>query len=164
MIPSGSPSPFNRVSSFTLCALICCIRLLCDWSFRLYHHIIYISYFIASYLFFLWYNWSSWHYFLLLSEHIQFLSQGFPFLAISKFSRVRFRSYISVSHNPSPGIYPRPWLRDVSDYAFYVSMFLLSLFWWYKVHMISFQTLFVWAFKIVIDTVCSCYTSYEMTD
>ena len=27
------------------------IRILCDWSFRLYHHIIYICYFVASYLF-----------------------------------------------------------------------------------------------------------------
>ena len=29
-------------------------------------------------------------------------------------------------------------------------------------HTISFQTFFVWAFKIVVDT-CYCYISYEMT-
>ena len=31
--------------------LICCIHLLCDWSFRLYRHIVYIGYFVASCLF-----------------------------------------------------------------------------------------------------------------
>ena len=30
------------------------IRLLCDWLFRLYHHITYICYFVASYLFLIW--------------------------------------------------------------------------------------------------------------
>ena len=33
--------------------LICCIHLLYDWSFRLYHHITYTRYFVTSYLFFL---------------------------------------------------------------------------------------------------------------
>ena len=37
--------------------LICCIRLLCDWSFRFCHCIIYICYFVESYLFSLWYDW-----------------------------------------------------------------------------------------------------------
>ena len=36
--------------------LICCIRLLCDWLFHLFYHIIYICNFIASYLFLVWYN------------------------------------------------------------------------------------------------------------
>ena len=36
--------------------LIYCIHLLCDWSFRLCHHIIYISYFVTSCLFLLWHN------------------------------------------------------------------------------------------------------------
>ena len=40
--PSGSPCLPNRVSSYTPSVLICCIRLLCDWWFRLYHHIAYI--------------------------------------------------------------------------------------------------------------------------
>ena len=31
--------------------LICSIRLLCDWWFRLYHHKTYIYYFVAFYLF-----------------------------------------------------------------------------------------------------------------
>ena len=38
-------------------ALIYCIRLLCDWSFRLPLHIIYICYFVASYLFLPWYTY-----------------------------------------------------------------------------------------------------------
>ena len=38
--------------------LICCIRLLSDWSFRPYHHMTYNCYFVASCLLLLWYNWS----------------------------------------------------------------------------------------------------------
>ena len=40
--------------------LICCIRLLCDWSFRLCHRIGYICYFVESCLFSLWYDWFLW--------------------------------------------------------------------------------------------------------
>ena len=40
--------------SYYLFALICCIRLLHDRSFHLYHHIINTSYFVASYLFLLY--------------------------------------------------------------------------------------------------------------
>ena len=36
--------------------IIYCIRFLCDWSFRLYHHIIYICYFVASILFLRWHS------------------------------------------------------------------------------------------------------------
>ena len=53
MILSGSPFPPSHVWSNTLFALTCCICLLCDWSFHLYHHITYICYFIVSCLFFL---------------------------------------------------------------------------------------------------------------
>ena len=70
--PSGSPSPPSRVSSYTLSVLICCIRLLCDRSFRLYHHINYICCFVASYLFLLWYDWSLWRCFVLLLDENQF--------------------------------------------------------------------------------------------
>ena len=42
------------VSSLVLFALISCIRLLCDCSFRLCHHTIYICYFVALYPFLLW--------------------------------------------------------------------------------------------------------------
>ena len=43
--------PHPVISSLiTLFVLICCIHLLYDWSFRLYCHITYISYFVASYL------------------------------------------------------------------------------------------------------------------
>ena len=37
--PSGPPCRPSRVSPFTPSVQICCIRLLCDWSFRLCHHI-----------------------------------------------------------------------------------------------------------------------------
>ena len=60
--------------------LVYCIRLLCDWSFHLYHHISYICYFVRSYLFLLWYSWLWWHCFVLLLEEIQFLSR-FPCLS-----------------------------------------------------------------------------------
>ena len=45
--PSWSPCRPSCVSSYTLSVLICCIRLLCDWSFRLCHHIAYICYFVC---------------------------------------------------------------------------------------------------------------------
>ena len=61
-------------SSLILSLLICCIRLLCDWWFRLYHHITYICYFVASYLFSIWYDYSLWRCFVLLLEEILFLS------------------------------------------------------------------------------------------
>ena len=54
--PSGSPCPPCRVSSYTLSVLICCIRLSCDWSFRLFHHITYICCIVASYQFSLWHG------------------------------------------------------------------------------------------------------------
>ena len=55
-IPSGSPSPPSCVLSDTFFMLICCIRLLCDWSFRLNQHKIYIRYFVAFCLFLLWHS------------------------------------------------------------------------------------------------------------
>ena len=45
--------------------LICCIRLLCDWWFHLCDCITYIYYYVASYLFSLWYDW----FFLLLFHY-----------------------------------------------------------------------------------------------
>ena len=53
--------------------------------FCLYHHIIYICWFVASYLFLLWYDWSLWHCFVLLLQEIQFLLQDFLFVVTSKF-------------------------------------------------------------------------------
>ena len=41
-------------------ALIYCICLYYDWSFRLYYHITYIHYFVVSCLFILWHSWSLW--------------------------------------------------------------------------------------------------------
>ena len=38
--------PTHRVSPYTPSVLICCIRLLCDWSFRLCHCIAYIYWFV----------------------------------------------------------------------------------------------------------------------
>ena len=59
-IPSGSTYLHSRLQSYTPSVLICCIHLLCDWSFRLYHHITYIFCFIASYQFSFWYDWFLW--------------------------------------------------------------------------------------------------------
>ena len=39
IFPSGSPCRSSHVSSYIPSVLICCIRLLCDWSFRLCHRI-----------------------------------------------------------------------------------------------------------------------------
>ena len=50
-IPSGSPSPPTRVKSFTLFTLVYCTHLLCDLSYRLYHHITHTCYFVTSYPF-----------------------------------------------------------------------------------------------------------------
>ena len=43
--------------------LICCIRLFCDWSFRLCHHIAYIYYFVESYLYSLLYYYYYYYYY-----------------------------------------------------------------------------------------------------
>ena len=51
--PCGSPCRTSLVSSYTPSVLICCIHLLCDWSFRLSHHICYV---IEFCLFSLWYD------------------------------------------------------------------------------------------------------------
>ena len=73
-ISRGSPCRPSRVSSYTLSVLIWCIRLLCDWSFRLCHRIAYIYCFVASYLFSLWYYWFLWCCPVLLLGGIPFLS------------------------------------------------------------------------------------------
>ena len=71
---SRSPCRPSRVSPYTPSVQICCIRLLCDWSFRLYHCIAYISYFVSSYLFSLWHDWFLWRCHVLLLREIPFLS------------------------------------------------------------------------------------------
>ena len=38
-IPNGSPCPPSGASSCIFSLMVCCICLLCNWSFRLYHHI-----------------------------------------------------------------------------------------------------------------------------
>ena len=46
-------------------------------------------------------------------------------------------------------------------------MYIYIYMYMYEVHTISFQTFFVRAFKIIVNfqnSVCYCYTSYEMTD
>ena len=47
-------------------ALICFLRLICDWSFRLNHHTTYTCYFVAFYLFLLYYYY--YHYYYLLNR------------------------------------------------------------------------------------------------
>ena len=48
-IPSGSPFPHSRDLSYILSIQICCIRLLSDWSFHLYHHSTYICCMVGPY-------------------------------------------------------------------------------------------------------------------
>ena len=72
--PSGSLCRPRRVSPYTPSVLICCIRLLCDWSFRFCHRIAYIYCFLASYLFSFWYDWFLWRCPMLLLGGILFLS------------------------------------------------------------------------------------------
>ena len=79
----------NHYTSGTPSIRICYIRLWCDWLFRPYHHINYICYFVASYLFSLLYDWFLRCCFVLLFGEIKFLSSGFLFLATSTFSHVR---------------------------------------------------------------------------
>ena len=86
--PSWSPYPPSHVKSFNLSVLVCCILLICDWSFRLYHHITYISGFLR-----LIHSCVDMVGFygvvLLLLAEIQFLSKSFPFLFTSAFFSVR---------------------------------------------------------------------------
>ena len=72
--PRGLPCRSSRVSSYIPSVLICCIRLLCDWSFHLCHHIACTCYFVESYLFWLWYDWFLWRCPVLLLGEIPFLS------------------------------------------------------------------------------------------
>ena len=51
IITCGLPGPPSRVYSYTLSVQAWCIHLLCDWLFCLCHNIIYICYFVTSYLF-----------------------------------------------------------------------------------------------------------------
>ena len=62
------------VPSLLPSALICCIRLSRDWWFRLCHRIAYKCYFVASYIFLLWYDWFLWRCLLLVFGEILFLS------------------------------------------------------------------------------------------
>ena len=64
--PSGPPCRPSRVLPYTPSVLICCIRLLCDGSFRLCHRIAYIYCFVASYLFWLWYDFFFFFFFFFL--------------------------------------------------------------------------------------------------
>ena len=87
-ISSWSLWPPSHIYSYTLSVQISCIYWLCDWWFRLDHHITYIRCFIMSYLFLLWNDWFLLYCFVLLSGEIQFLSWGFVFLTKSMFSCV----------------------------------------------------------------------------
>ena len=52
-------------------------------------------------------------------------------------------------------------------YIIYIYIYIYIFIYIYEVRTISFQTFFVWAFKIFVDSwnsLCDCYTSYEMTD
>ena len=56
-IPWESSSQPSCVLSYMLSVIVYCIRLLCHWSFRIYHHITYICYH---------YNYHNYYYYLLL--------------------------------------------------------------------------------------------------
>ena len=62
------------ISPYTPSVLICYIRLLCEWSLRLCHRIVYICYFVEFCLFSLWYDWFLWRCPVLLLGKIPFLS------------------------------------------------------------------------------------------
>ena len=85
-IPRESSCPPSRILFYTPSVLICCMHLLCGWSFRLYRYITYICCFVASYL---WNDCFWLRCFVLPLEEVQFLSKVFPFLATSTFSLVR---------------------------------------------------------------------------
>ena len=57
---------FRTQSCLIFFALICCVCLLYDWSFRLSHHVIYTCYFISSCLFLLEHSSSLWRCFVLM--------------------------------------------------------------------------------------------------
>ena len=76
-ISRRSPLAPTHIYSYTLFPLICCIRLQYDWSFRLYHHIIYPCYLVVSYLFLLKHCLSLWHSFR--RDSVSLLR--FPFLS-----------------------------------------------------------------------------------
>ena len=61
--------------------LIYCTCLLCDWSFRLHHHINYICYCVVSYLFWLWYDWFLWRCFCAAIKRDSASLLGLPFLS-----------------------------------------------------------------------------------
>ena len=86
-IPSGSLSLPSRVQAYTLFVVICYIHLVYNRSFRLYHHITYTCYFVASYLFLLQPSLSLWRCFGLLLEEIHFLC---PSLLVWDFARLSF--------------------------------------------------------------------------
>ena len=79
---------------YTHFEIICCIRLIWDWFFFLYHHITYICYLLRIIFFLLWYNCPFWRYFMMLLKEIQFIFSCFLFLATSAFFRERFNSFI----------------------------------------------------------------------
>ena len=66
ILHSGSLGAPSRASSYIPSLLIRFIRLLIDWSFRLYHRLTYNCCFVVSYLLSLWYSWSSWRCFVLI--------------------------------------------------------------------------------------------------
>ena len=65
---------FDHQVVSNLILFLCKFRLLCDWSFRIFHHIDYICCFVASYLFLLWYDWFLRRCFVPLLEEILFPS------------------------------------------------------------------------------------------
>ena len=94
--------------------LLCCNYLCYDWSFRLYHYVINIFYFVASYILLLLELVFMAFFFVVLLEEIQFLSKDFPFLAMYEPSSVRFNLRVA-------------WIVFLPSFIFLVIVVLLIL-------------------------------------
>ena len=125
-----------------------CANLFCNWSFRLYHYKIYICYFVASCLFFLWHSESLWDCFVLLSKEIQFPSLGFTFSDLSKFSHVKFRLFVAWN------VYTVVFLPIFVSWLFLFCWWLYCLyhFWSLCFKMLSCSTFF----NVVFDSLYQC--------
>ena len=125
--------------------LICCIRLSSDWWFRLYHYITYICYFVASYLFSLWFDWFLWRCFVLLLREICVSLLKFPFLShvqvflceISFISHLKrpqscFSPFLSSSNCNSVGHLVVNVVFDGYNLSSFVHFYVVleSLYWW----------------------------------
>ena len=135
-IPSGLPCLPSRVQSYSLSVLICCIRLLCDWLFCLYH-ITYNYYYNYYYwdvskviLAFSNFDFKSFSYAILLLASFlrQFKWKVFHWsLSVSKSPQLS-RTLLSILDNPSSALV---WIVSILpriSYSPILFSFFLGLF------------------------------------